>query len=307
MELRQLECFVAVAEVSSFTEAARRLHTVQSGVSASIKNLERDVGARLFERGAGGVRLSVAGDALLPAARATLAAARAAREAVDRVTTGVSGVVSLGTLPSLDVVDLPALLARLRTEHPGIRVRLKGSSSGSSGLAQELARGDLDAALIANDGAGIPGVRLTWLLTAPVVALLPEDHRLAGRAGVRLAELADEQFIDFPAGFGNRRIVDEAYARLGLERTVTVEVTTVPDAGAYVRLGLGVSLVPFISEPPAGLCAVPIHRPALPWVLSLGTPATGTLSAPAQALIDLVPAYRGDLPPLPVGAPDRQD
>lgn len=295
MELRQLECFVGVAEAGGFTAAAERLHMVQSGVSASIKNLERDLGARLFDRAAGGVRLSVAGDALLPAARATLDAARAAREAVDRVTTGVSGTVHLGTLPSMDVVDLPALLARLRVEHPGIRVRLRTSNSGSGGLAEELVRGDLDAALIANDGSGIPGVRMTWLLTAPVIALLPEGHRLAGRAAIRLAELADEQFIDFPAGFGNRRIVDAAYARLGLERAVSVEVTSVPDAAAYVRLGLGVSLVPLTSAPPTGLRAVPIHRPALPWVLSLATPATGATSAPAQALIDLVPEHKRDL------------
>ena len=286
-----MEQFVAVAELRSFTKAAQRLHVVQSGVSASIKRLERDIGAQLFERDAGGVRPTPAGSALLPAARATLDAARAAREAVARVTTGIAGDVNLGTLPSVDAVDLPALLARLRRDHPAIRVRLQTSPSGSTGLLDKLTRGDLDAALIANDGAAIPGLRLTWLLTAPIVALLPTSHPLAGRPSVNLNDLSREQFIDFPEGFGNRRIVDAAFHRLGLERSVSVEVTTVTDAAAYVRLGLGISLVPRTADTPAGVHAVPIHQPALPWVLSLGVSATRTLSAPAQILFDLIPHY----------------
>jgi DNA-binding transcriptional LysR family regulator len=298
VELRQLEQFVAVAELGSFTQAAHRLHAVQSGVSASVKGLERDLGARLFDRDAGGVRLTAAGRALLPAARATLDAARTAREAVSRLTTGIAGTVVLGTLPSIDVIDLPVLLARLRREHPAIRVRLRTSPSGSGGLVDELTRGDLDAALIANDGSAVPGMRLTWLLTTPIVALLPHGHPLAGRSAVRLTELSGDQFIDFPVGFGNRRIVDDAFLRLGLERSVTVEVTTITDAAAYVRLGLGISLVPATSGPPAGVQVVPIHRPALPWVLSLGVSATRTVSAPARALLDLIPDHtRGPLAP----------
>jgi DNA-binding transcriptional LysR family regulator len=293
MELRQLEQFVAVAETGSFTRAAARLHVVQSGVSASVQALEHELGARLFERGARGARLTPAGSALLPAARTTLDAARTAREVVTRIASGVAGEVNLGTLASIDVVDLPALLARLRREYPGIKVRLRTSPSGSRGLTEALAHGDLDAALMANDGSAIPGLRLTRLLSVPIVVLLRHDHRLAQRTAVSLSELANEQFIDFPAGFGNRRIVDDAFARLGLERSVAVEVTDVTDAAAYVRHGLGVSLVP--NWPATGTSpdvrSIVVHRPDLPWVLSVGVSAARTTSAAAQTLLDLIPAY----------------
>jgi DNA-binding transcriptional LysR family regulator len=292
MELRQLEQFVAVAELSSFTRAAQRLHVVQSGVSAAIQGLEHELGARLFERSARAVRLTPAGAALLPAARATLDAARLARETVTQLAAGISGQVSIGTLASIDVIDLPALLFQLRRDHPAIRVRLPTSPSGTAGLTEALARGELDAALVANDGAGIPGMRLTRLLTVPIVALLPVDHRLADRPAISLADLADEEFIDFPTGFGNRRIVDDAFERLGLERQVVVEVTDVTDAAAYVRRGLGVSLVPSIAaRPDDGVRLVAVHRPSLPWVLSVGISATRTPSAATRALLDLIPRY----------------
>jgi DNA-binding transcriptional LysR family regulator len=292
MELRQLKQFVAVAELSSFTRAAQRLHVVQSGVSASIQGLERELGARLFERGARGVRLTAAGSALLPAARNTLDAARTAREVVTQLASGITGEVHFGTLASIDVVNLPALLGQLRQAHPGIKVRLRTSASGSAGLTEELARGDLDAALVANDGSGIAGMRLTRLLTLPITVLLRSDHPLADRSAVALADLADEQFIDFPVGFGNRLIVDSAFARLGLKRSVSVEVTDVTHAAAYVRHGLGVSLVP---RWPATVSGTDVRsivvQPDLPWVLSVGVSTARTSSAAAQALLDLIPAY----------------
>lgn len=88
MELRHLEYFLAVAEELNFTRAARRLHVVQSGVSAAVRALEHELGAPLFERTSKQVALTAAGEALLPEARATLAAAQAARDAVGQVAGG---------------------------------------------------------------------------------------------------------------------------------------------------------------------------------------------------------------------------
>ena len=301
MELRQLEQFLAVAELGSFTAAARRLHAVQSGVSAAVQALERDLGTRLFERDARGARLTPAGSALLPAARATLDAARSARETVTRVAGGLAGEVRLGTMASLDVINLPALLVRLRAEHPGVQVRLRTSPSGSGGLTGALARGDLDAALVAGDGTAVPGMRLTRLLSVPIVALLRDDHPLAGRRAVSLTELAPEPFIDFPEGFGNRRIVDAAFDRLGLDRSVPVEVTDTTEAAVYVRHGLGVSLVPALAanQGGEGVSVVALQRPALPWVLSVATHADRRVSAATRALLDLIPEFTHPLPPPP--------
>lgn len=94
-------------------------------------------------------------------------ARRLRRQAVAQTSVGVAGTVALGTLPSVDVVDLPSMLSRLREAHPMIRVLLRTSPSGSGGLSEEGEVGMLDAARIANDGSRIPGMRLTWLSTAP--------------------------------------------------------------------------------------------------------------------------------------------
>jgi DNA-binding transcriptional LysR family regulator len=196
-------------------------------------------------------------------------------------------------MASISIIDFPALLARLRRRHPGISVQLRTSPYGSGGLTAELTRGDLDAALVANDGSPIPGMRLTRLLTTPIVVLLREDHPLAGQNAVDLADLAGEQFIDFPIGFGHRRIVDAAFTRLGRERAVAIEVTDVTDAAAYVRHGLGVSLVPRWPGMVGGtdVRTVLVQRPDLPLVLSIGVSTVRTTTAAAQALLDLIPAY----------------
>ena len=115
VELRQLATFVAVAEEGSFTRASDRLHVVQSAVSAGVRKLERELGAMLFDRSTHSVELTDAGRALLPEARATLAAAQAARDAVDEVRGGVRGTVALGTMQAqgMRAIDLAARAGRV--------------------------------------------------------------------------------------------------------------------------------------------------------------------------------------------------
>src|ERR1700735_3280191 len=131
VELRHLEYFVAVAEELSFTRASRRLHVVQSGVSSALQGLERELGALLFERDRHRVALTNAGQALLPEARATLAAAQAARDAVSEARVGLRGTVTVGTMLSTGPLDLPGLLGRFHASHPDVAVRLRLASGGA--------------------------------------------------------------------------------------------------------------------------------------------------------------------------------
>ena len=119
--------FVAVAEEGSFTRAADRLHVVQSAVSAGVRNLERELDARLFDRSTHKVALSDAGRALLPEARATLAAAAAARDAVDAVRGAVRGTIMLGNLQAQGMrsVEVAGMLAQFRSEHPGVEIQIR--------------------------------------------------------------------------------------------------------------------------------------------------------------------------------------
>src|ERR1700710_444100 len=129
MELRQLATFIAVAEEASFTRAADRLHVVQSAVSAGVRKLERELDARLFDRSTHRVELTDSGRALLPEARATLAAAQAAQDAVDEARGGLRGTIVLGTMQAqgMRAINLTQILIRFRAAHPGVEVNIRHS------------------------------------------------------------------------------------------------------------------------------------------------------------------------------------
>src|ERR1700748_2140438 len=157
MELRHLATFVAVAEEGSFTRASDRLHVVQSAVSAGVRKLERELGATLVDRSTHRVRLSDAGRALLPEARATLAAAAAAREAVDQVRGGLRGTIVLGTMQAqaMHALTLPGLRGSFRLRHPHVTVNVR-HAGGSSAIADEVREGRLDLGFVALTGRTWP-------------------------------------------------------------------------------------------------------------------------------------------------------
>ncbi|MDQ1682851.1 MAG: hypothetical protein QOH99_1392, partial [Frankiaceae bacterium] len=240
MELRQLSYFVAVADEGSFTKAAARLHIVQSGVSSAIKLLEQELGAQLLDRSGRRVELTDAGIAFLAQARATLESAQDAVDAVQQVQTGLRGTLRIGTMISVPLLDMPALLGKFHRSHPLVDLRLTGSPfSGSRGLVDAVLAGSLHLAFVAVPGPVPAGVQLRHLTSAPMDLVVPSNHRLAARKTVRLTDLADEQFVDFPSGYGNRVVADMAFAAAGIDRHVVIEISDIATGAAYVAEGLG--------------------------------------------------------------------
>jgi DNA-binding transcriptional LysR family regulator len=287
VELRHLEYFVAVAEELSFTRASRRLHVVQSGVSSAIQGLERELGAALFERDRHRVSLTDAGRALLPEARATLAAAQAAADAVAEAAAGLRGTLSIGTMINTGAVDMPAALGRFHEQHPAVLVRLRIVPGGSAELAREVASGGLDLALLSLSGRLIPGLDVRELAHEPLVMVCPPQHPLATAGEVTLESLVNETFIDFPIGWATRGIVDGAFAAAGVERQVSFEVSDYGNTGGLVRNGLGIAFVPGSAVPSlAGVIAVRISpTAALDWRILVATSASRRPSAAARAFL----------------------
>ncbi|HVM68743.1 MAG TPA: LysR family transcriptional regulator, partial [Gaiellaceae bacterium] len=158
MDLRQLEHFVAVAEERHFTRAARRVHIVQSGLSASIRGLEEELGTPLLLRTTRRVDLTAAGRLLYTKAKDVLSAARETKEALASFTRLERGTLTIGTAHSLAAfVDLPAVLGRFHTAHPGVEIRL--SQGGSASLLDRVRDGLEDVACVPLSGALPPGVR----------------------------------------------------------------------------------------------------------------------------------------------------
>jgi DNA-binding transcriptional LysR family regulator len=286
MELRHLEAFVAVAEELSFTRASTRLHLVQSGVSSAIKALERDLGASLFDRDRHRVMLTDAGQVLLPEARATLAAAQAARDAVSEAEGGLRGTVTVGTMLSTGPLDLAGLLGRFHRTHPGVAVRLRLSASGSAGLAGELLEGRLDLALVSLPGPPPAGLNLRPVTEEPLIAVGQPGHPLAARPAT-LALLAGEPFIDFPLGWGNRAVVDQAFAAAGLDREVPFEAADFAAVISLVRGGLGIAFLPatVAADLGADLAVIEVRDQAFTWVISVATSAGRRISAAARAVL----------------------
>lgn len=289
MELRHFEYYVAVAEERSFTRAAARLHVVQSGVSAVIKSLERELGVELLERTSKHVVLTDAGEALLPRARAALDAARAARDAVDEVRGGLRGTVRIGTLTSVGMIDVPALLGRFHRAYPDVQLRLAVSSQGSVGLLEGLVDGSIDLAIASVPGRPPTGVRVHQAHHEQLHLVLPEGHRLAGAAEVTIEDLVGEAFVDFPEGYGNRFVVDRAFAAAGIQRHVAIQVMDIASGASFVREGLGVSFLPQFAVPDRrGLVVRPLAGSDLDWPLGLAVSALRTPSAATRALIEMI-------------------
>ncbi|MFJ5556474.1 LysR family transcriptional regulator [Streptomyces sp. NPDC093250] len=260
MEIRQLRHFMAVVTEGTFTAAARAELIVQSALSTSIRNLERELGADLFDRTGRRVVLTEAGRALLPRARALLAGERSAREAVAAVAGLDSGRVAIGTIQTLTCVDLPEELAAFHEEFPGIQVSVRDATVDD--LTEALRAGELDLAYLAPDARELPEgltVHATWheelvLITAP-------GHPLAGAGTALLSELAEEPFVDFRAGTGLETAVRRLAAHCGLTRRITCDVTQAGLLVDLVRAGIGVAFVPRPIGERAGLPCVTVRQP----------------------------------------------
>jgi DNA-binding transcriptional LysR family regulator len=288
MELRQLTHFVAVAEDNSFTKAARRLHLSQSALSISIRALEHDLGARLFERTRREVTLSDAGRALLPEARRILADVNVARAAVGDVGHGLRGTVRIGLMQALPLVDVAEILTRYHRERPLVEICPRPAEGGSSALADAVRAGDLDVAFVSLPGGPHPGLTLTPLAAEPVRLIVRPDHPLASRTSVHIRELAGERFVDFPVGFGTRRVVDHEFAKAGVEHKVVVEVPDLSTLAELVRAGLGVATLPLSLVPGRGRLAVIDIDPAPTFEVALAVPSDRRPKATTQAFLDLI-------------------
>ncbi|MFD4637535.1 LysR family transcriptional regulator [Lentzea sp. NPDC058436] len=289
MDVRQLEYFVAVAEEGSFTRAAARVHVVQSAVSAAIKTLERELGATLLDRNSQRVLLTDAGEALLPKAQAVLDAVTEAKDAVAQVRGGLTGTVRLGTLNAMTLIDLPALLGEFHRRHPGVLVRTNAATTGSIGLVELLLDRRLDVSFVSLPGEVPAGIVLDELTHSVMHLVVPHDHPLAARTEVSIAELAGLDFIDSPLGYGNRAVVDRAFAAGAVPRHVTLEMSDLFTGVDYVRHGLGIALLPgYVLRDTRDVAVLQVTGADLRWPVGLARPADRAPSAATRALIAVV-------------------
>ncbi len=246
MELRHLRYFIAVAEELNFTRAATRLHIGQPPLSMQIRDLEEEIGVRLFERGPRRVALSTAGERFLLHARRILDGVEEAVAEARRAARGELGELRVGFTSSLPFTDLlPDALNAYRRRFPQVRLQLREMFTPEQ--FQALLRGELDVGFVRLQ-AGTPpaGIVLREVARNPLRLVVNAAHRLAGAAQVHLAELAGEDFISFPADVGTDLpgVLRALCRQAGFEPRIVQTAREATTQIGLVAAGLGVAVLP---------------------------------------------------------------
>lgn len=283
MQFPQLESFVTVARTRHFTQAADRLGVTQPTLSKQIRALENSLGTSLFVRDRAGVRLTSAGEALLPHAERIVIDVETAQRAVHEVTGLRRGRVRLGATPSLCDGVLPDVLTRFHDTYPDLELEVR--EAGSPLLTRDLVRGRLDLALVivplrpdAGDLETTPVMRERLVLAAPPGSPLPD--------AVDVADLRDLPLVMFREGYDLREVTMRACRRAGFTPRLAVEGGEMSAVLRFVEAGLGHAVVPemvMVSRP--ALRLVELRRPALDREIALAH-RPGSLQLAALAFRD---------------------
>ncbi len=201
MYVEKLRSFLAVAEELHFGRAAEKLHIAQPPLSRTIKQLESELGARLFERNTRSVKLTASGAALVGPAKEVLEAIRRAEAAVRSASDGEIGLVRIA-FAGVSTHRLVARLARVvRSQRPGIQLELSSQNFAQPAMTR-LIQGDTDLALGRWDV--IPdGITTTVVMRDSLMVALPNTHPLADARRISIARLADEYFVSLPPHEGS--------------------------------------------------------------------------------------------------------
>ncbi|SAI58146.1 LysR family transcriptional regulator [Bordetella ansorpii] len=248
LDLRHLRQFVAIAELGSYRRAAEALHIAQPALSVSIQKLEHAVGVQLLERGARGVSLTAAGEALMGDARRALFHADQARRAARRVALGESGRLRLGFVGSATYELLPRCLPAFRQQYPDVQLELREDST--IGLVAALRANELDGGLVRGPLADDPELA-SWVVERDdLILALPSAHPLAGRGPVHMRDVRGESFVMYaPAKVPGLYGVAAALCRkAGFSPRVSQEAIQVQTLVSLVASGLGLALVPGVTR-----------------------------------------------------------
>jgi DNA-binding transcriptional LysR family regulator len=277
MDLRQLSYFVAVAEEGQFTRAATRVSVAQPAVSAQIRRLERELGQALFHRDQRAVRLTAAGEALLPHARAALAAADRGRDEIASLRDLLHGRLRVAVAGPVDYRFAEAL-GDFHRAHPAVEISV--TQEHNEPLLEAVARGDVDAAIVGIGAQPLPPrIRTRVVATEPLVLAVRHGDPLSRRRTVGLAHLREQPMITLVRGSGLRTVLENACREAGFVPRIAAEAGELSFLVELAAEGLGVAVLPSSATEGADLAVLKITRPrlqrrtALAWNESVTSPA----------------------------------
>lgn len=266
MELRHLRYFVTAAEEGGISRAAARLNISQPAVSRQLRDLEEELGVKLFTRKSQGLTVTEDGETALIHARDLLRRANAMTAAFQRRKAKPRKTLHVGFIPTA----LPGFLAdgmrRFNAEHPNTCVQIREMSPREQ--EQALGKGEIDLALL---GTACPEVRrrfnTTNILKAPLSIVLPNNHLLALRKSIDLIELEGESFVslherNFP---GRPQLIADLSEKAGFALEVSIKANGLSEALGMVAGGAGVAVLPADVDrlPHPGVVFVKMRKPRI--------------------------------------------
>jgi DNA-binding transcriptional LysR family regulator len=288
MELRQLEYFVAVAAELNFSRAAQRIHVVQSALSASVGRLEKELGVDLFDRSKRQIALTTAGEVFLDHAREVMLAAHRAESSIAEYRGQLMTTVALGTLMTWGKVNLPAALEEFRQSYPKVTVRLRQNTTGSAGHLAAIADGQMDLALVSIPSPRSPLVTVRELTREPMVFVCDATHPLARRKRLPLVDLAGQDLIQFPLGWGIREHVDAGFAAVGTQPVSAFEVADYAIAAELIRHRLATTILPVsVADRFPDLRKIDVDPP-LVWTMFIASVGPQFTNRAIDALADII-------------------
>jgi DNA-binding transcriptional LysR family regulator len=238
MTLRQLEVFLAIARAQGYRRAAETLHTSQPALSQHIRELERELGARLFDRLGRGIALTEAGRVLEERARRVFATLADVREAVGELHGLQRGSLLIGASTTPGIYVLPALIGRFRRRYPGIELRLRIANSRV--MEEAIRAHELDLAVVGGHGLA-PGEECVAAgLVDELVLVVGQRHPWARSREVASARLVEEPLLVREEGSATRQVTERTLERAGVRWRAGMELNHTEAIKQAVMAGLGV-------------------------------------------------------------------
>ncbi len=245
MEIRQLRAFVAIAETGTFTAGALRVHVTQAAISMQIRQLETEIGAKVFVRAPRHVILTEAGEQLLRRARHILREHDAALDEIAELAGAERGRVRIGSASAMVLTDqLPGILEDLRNQHPGAEIAV--TSGTSEVLVDQILAGEIDIAFVSLP-VDVRGIKTERLSDDQLVAIASPRHKLAKQKTISAYTLAGERLILGERGGNTRRLIDQFFAQAGVTLHVAMELSRQQAIRRMVEADMGVGIVPLQS------------------------------------------------------------
>jgi DNA-binding transcriptional LysR family regulator len=277
-----------VADQEHVTDTAAILGTSQPTLSRALARVEAEVGTAVFHRAPDGVHLTPLGEIVVAAARDITARHEELLAELAGALDPDAGVVRLAFLDSMATSLVPQVLRAFHQHAPRVRVLLRQEPGHE--MVADLATGAVDLAITSTRAGGDHG----WhpLQDERVVLVVPPDHRLRDRAEVGLEELAGEELVTTPVGFGFRTLVDGLLRDAGVAPSVSFESQDLATIEGLVAAGLGVALVPEAFAGVSGTVGIPLTTTAAHRTIGLAWRSDRDLPPPAERLRDFVRDWR---------------